>query len=113
MTLRRWQTVALCRVKTTPSKRKKGRNVSCRFFFQAEDGIRYLTVTGVQTCALPICMRRELVRVCAPSVARVPLVTHFAGHNYPTFPWWDLFNTVHGKSELTGAEIMIDRKSVV
>src|SRR5256886_13231489 len=24
------------------------------FFFQAEDGIRYLTVTGVQTCALPI-----------------------------------------------------------
>src|SRR2546430_4300918 len=27
----------------------------CRFFFfQAEDGIRDLTVTGVQTCALPI-----------------------------------------------------------
>src|SRR5256886_4312525 len=24
------------------------------FFFQAKDGIRYLTVTGVQTCALPI-----------------------------------------------------------
>src|SRR6266853_2958169 len=24
------------------------------FFFQAEDGIRHLTVTGVQTCALPI-----------------------------------------------------------
>src|SRR2546430_3556240 len=28
------------------------RNVA--FFFQAEDGIRDLTVTGVQTCALPI-----------------------------------------------------------
>src|SRR5256886_2840890 len=27
----------------------------CFFFFQAEDGIRDLTVTGVQTCALPIC----------------------------------------------------------
>src|SRR6266853_3207483 len=29
----------------------------CRdfFFCQAEDGIRVLTVTGVQTCALPIC----------------------------------------------------------
>src|SRR6266567_8674724 len=26
------------------------------FFFQAEDGIRCLTVTGVQTCALPICV---------------------------------------------------------
>src|SRR5256885_10897779 len=25
------------------------------FFFQAEDGIRYYKVTGVQTCALPIC----------------------------------------------------------
>src|SRR2546430_17299 len=29
------------------------RKNSC-FFFQAEDGIRDLTVTGVQTCALPI-----------------------------------------------------------
>src|SRR2546430_7099502 len=27
------------------------------FFFQAEDGIRDLTVTGVQTCALPIFCR--------------------------------------------------------
>src|SRR5688572_32682559 len=27
---------------------------TCAFFFQAEDGIRGLTVTGVQTCALPI-----------------------------------------------------------
>src|SRR5690348_17998579 len=26
-------------------------------FFQAEDGIRYGRVTGVQTCALPICSR--------------------------------------------------------
>src|SRR2546421_2692204 len=25
------------------------------FFFQEEDGIRYLIVTGVKTCALPIC----------------------------------------------------------
>src|SRR2546430_13633417 len=30
------------------------------FFFQAEDGIRDLTVTGVQTCALPICERTIL-----------------------------------------------------
>src|SRR2546429_9539652 len=27
------------------------------FFFQAEDGIRDVAVTGVQTCALPICFR--------------------------------------------------------
>src|SRR5256886_6861895 len=29
---------------------------ACLVFFQAEDGIRDLTVTGVQTCALPICL---------------------------------------------------------
>src|SRR5437762_12694385 len=28
------------------------------FFFQAEDGIRDTSVTGVQTCALPICSPR-------------------------------------------------------
>ena len=31
--------------------------VLCFFFFQAEDGIRVTSVTGVQTCALPICSR--------------------------------------------------------
>src|SRR5437867_9598660 len=30
------------------------------FFFQAEDGIRDRTVTGVQTCALPICSGRKI-----------------------------------------------------
>src|SRR2546430_8079994 len=30
------------------------------FFFQAEDGIRDLTVTGVQTCALPIYLVNRL-----------------------------------------------------
>src|SRR2546427_1622340 len=30
------------------------------FFFQAEDGIRDLTVTGVQTCALPISLPAAL-----------------------------------------------------
>src|SRR5205085_3412467 len=32
-------------------------------FFQAEDGIRDLTVTGVQTCALPILGRRRAARI--------------------------------------------------
>src|SRR5205807_4489114 len=30
-------------------------------FFQAEDGIRDYKVTGVQTCALPICMSSNLL----------------------------------------------------
>src|SRR2546422_4516745 len=32
------------------------------FFFQAEDGIRDVAVTGVQTCALPISFPRYLLR---------------------------------------------------
>src|SRR5690606_40225928 len=32
------------------------------FFFQAEDGIRDFHVTGVQTCALPICAPRRRAR---------------------------------------------------
>src|SRR5207245_7521162 len=40
------------------------------FFFQAEDGIRDATVTGVQTCALPISRgdrrRRRSARARAP-----------------------------------------------
>src|SRR2546430_12062542 len=43
------------------------------FFFQAEDGIRDLTVTGVQTCALPICLGRpravDLAAAAAPGRA--------------------------------------------
>src|SRR2546430_15674207 len=33
------------------------------FFFQAEDGIRDLTVTGVQTCALPISVNGDVKRL--------------------------------------------------
>src|SRR6266498_4704325 len=36
------------------------------FFFQAEDGIRDADVTGVQTCALPICGRDARARRRAP-----------------------------------------------
>src|SRR2546430_3549525 len=39
------------------------------FFFQAEDGIRDLTVTGVQTCALPISRWRSAGSGRYPSTA--------------------------------------------
>src|SRR5437867_9157227 len=43
------------------------------FFFQAEDGIRGRTVTGVQTCALPISHRRAPHRTRpAPRAAPPP-----------------------------------------
>src|SRR5207245_5652792 len=47
------------------------------FFFQAEDGIRDATVTGVQTCALPICVMRCLkfrgLEVLLPFKQRITL----------------------------------------
>src|SRR5688572_29247702 len=45
------------------------------FFFQAEDGIRDLTVTGVQTCALPISRHPRAQREPAMTLAR----TYLAG----------------------------------
>src|SRR6266576_2828536 len=48
-----------------------------RFFFQAEDGIRDLYVTGVQTCALPIFPEDVLNVVAGPgSVCGRRLVEH-------------------------------------
>src|SRR5207244_10313761 len=45
--------------------------VCLSFFFQAEDGIRDDLVTGVQTCALPICPSRGAPRTCTrPPLAR-------------------------------------------
>src|SRR5256885_14075669 len=42
------------------------------FFFQAEDGIRDYKVTGVQTCALPIC-RAEASSHSFGLAVRIPL----------------------------------------
>src|SRR5256884_7136322 len=44
-----------------------GQRLSFVFFFQAEDGIRDVAVTGVQTCALPICCTRPAQRECCPA----------------------------------------------
>src|SRR6266576_7000293 len=58
------------------------------FFFQAEDGILDLYVTGVQTCALPICesledaVRREVAEETGVPVGSV---TYLASQGWP-FP---------------------------
>src|SRR5437762_11306367 len=56
------------------------------FFFQAEDGIRDTSVTGVQTCALPIFaydgwmkQRRRKAFVSAGAAAVTDYEHHFAG----------------------------------
>src|SRR3712207_7540522 len=59
-----------------------------RLFFQAEDGIRDIGVTGVQTCALPIWDQPA----CAPcsrlgsSVSGLPSLVHPPS---TPFPWTD------------------------
>src|SRR5437868_9088936 len=44
-------------VNVSPASSGLGKKL-CAFFFQAEDGIRDRNVTGVQTCALPICLAK-------------------------------------------------------
>src|SRR5256886_9418209 len=52
------------------------------FFFQAEDGIRDLTVTGVQTCALPISRSGASLTAPprAPPIRPAPLPRRVTGH---------------------------------
>src|SRR2546430_10782772 len=67
------------------------------FFFQAEDGIRDLTVTGVQTCALPICdsiyMQNFLYSVACASATEC-----WGAGYYNTFYGQELFEHWDGNS---------------
>src|SRR3712207_8538517 len=56
--------------------------ISLIFFFQAEDGIRDIGVTGVQTCALPIYMTSVFVFISGATllvVSAEKLITHLVG----------------------------------
>src|SRR3712207_7449953 len=62
------------------------RQFSVFFFFQAEDGIRDIDVTGVQTCALPICATYALSsQYDAP--ARFKVTIPATGY-YTVYAWW-------------------------
>src|SRR5437867_10112616 len=54
----------------------------CFFFFQAEDGIRDRTVTGVQTCALPILILASLVALGQTSPRRILAYASIAQAGY-------------------------------
>src|SRR5256886_10553532 len=72
------------------------------FFFQAEDGIRDLTVTGVQTCALPISFQPTIIKLAA-AYAALGVFHYFLRHRFLTISfhpeeaerlgwkikWWD------------------------
>src|SRR5437763_17028366 len=68
------------------------------FFFQAEDGIRDTSVTGVQTCALPILVRSTIrlfedegisdatARQLFPLIAFGPPIVFYAARIWPEVP---------------------------
>src|SRR2546430_13021242 len=67
------------------------------FFFQAEDGIRDLTVTGVQTCALPILlplgavarttMCANPIRILQPNVTQEEALRAFSSAGASALYW--------------------------
>src|SRR2546430_9183063 len=84
--------------------------VVCFFFFQAEDGIRDLTVTGVQTCALPI-SGVDPNSVAAEHGLKTGDVITEAGGKKVASPA-DI-RTAIGDAQKEGKRTLLDRKSVV
>src|SRR5699024_12141569 len=78
----------------------------CRFFFQAEDGIRDRNVTGVQTCALPIFNTADLVIMPSEppkqfgsiALVQLPVWAYVA----PNHPW-------AGRDEISLEELVEER----
>src|SRR2546430_8149952 len=83
------------------------------FFFQAEDGIRDLTVTGVQTCALPI----FLLFLIASTINPVFLGLSLLGLGYSAYYFLSCAAQVRLAKTLPGGMLrpwrIVDRKSVV
>src|SRR5438034_7270315 len=82
------------------------------FFFQAEDGIRYHCVTGVQTCALPISTQtiefrqHEATMEEERIVMWVALVTRLvaAAHEMPPSVYVDLVSDKRSEERRVGKE---------
>src|SRR2546430_4784657 len=77
-----WRAWDLLRAKQGSEGVSTGEGRGCAslcFFFQAEDGIRDLTVTGVQTCALPISAYVGLLDIGQPKPGETVVVSAAAG----------------------------------
>src|SRR2546430_12576221 len=85
------------------------------FFFQAEDGIRDLTVTGVQTCALPISpMSCRAIRMASRSAA----ATARAGVRQPARPIRRGWRSEEHTSELQSqsnlvCRLLLEKKKII
>ncbi|HCN09294.1 MAG TPA: hypothetical protein DIT01_15310 [Lentisphaeria bacterium] len=47
----------------------------------------------------------DFVRMHLPSIKRTPLAALSSG--YPTHPWWPIWNTLHGRDDMTSDEILL------
>src|SRR2546426_7914657 len=85
------------------------------FFFQAEDGIRDYKVTGVQTCALPICQSGVVVTATLSPAGATPsnATATTNGSGIATFSGLTLAGTVGSYTLSFGATGLTpaDRKS--
>src|SRR5256886_7061002 len=82
------------------------------FFFQAEDGIRDLTVTGVQTCALPISsagVRKPALQEAYTSCPAAPVHDSAARG----LSRWNTLSPLCVRSSRSSYGRRTDRKSVV
>src|SRR3712207_9393290 len=90
------------------------------FFFQAEDGIRDIGVTGVQTCALPIlgveaAVRRVVVLPMALGAhlevrhrGSGPVIGYREGYSEP----WTAIGAVGGRVSVADRKSVVEGKSV-
>src|SRR5205809_2739946 len=78
---------------TSSRSSKTALRSSCRMFCQAEDGIRDVAVTGVQTCALPICILFNQTDNTTVNILAVDLAPTLDG-NPPTTKTQGSFTTV-------------------
>src|SRR5260370_40130048 len=76
------------------------------FFFQAEDGIRDSSVTGVQTCALPI----SVTWLGTRSRLTGHLGAFVAGGGAAAITWGDRESVVEGKRGDLGGRRIIKKK---
>src|SRR5256885_13050209 len=90
------------------------RGVSVVFFFQAEDGIRYYKVTGVQTCALPISFFDifEAIMIFIEDAARL-IEIQLVLRRFPPWQLQDEFQISANHVIVRRGRRKLDRKSVV
>src|SRR2546430_6392362 len=78
------------------------------FFFQAEDGIRDLTVTGVQTCALPIYILRRIIEISHKHDIRIVNVFHAGDGNIHPILLFDERNAAQVQRVLAASNEILD-----